>query len=69
MSYQVTLIALPLLVWTTILFFRQGQSRVAQFVLALAGLALGLTLGVEYIVLEGDVGRQNTVLSSTCRSG
>ena len=60
-SYQVTLIALPLLVWITILFFRAGQSRMMQFVLALCGLALGLTLAVEYIVLDGDIGRQNTV--------
>jgi YYY domain-containing protein len=61
MSYQVTLIAVPLLVWTAVLFFRQGQSRVMQYVLALTGLALGLTLGVEYVVLDGDIGRQNTV--------
>jgi YYY domain-containing protein len=60
-SYQVTLIALPLLVWITVLFFRAGQSRMMQFVFALAGLALGLTLAVEYIVLDGDIGRQNTV--------
>ena len=60
-SYQVTLVVLPLLVWTAILFFRAGQSRVMQFVLMLAGLALGLTLGVEYVVLDGDIGRQNTV--------
>lgn len=60
-GYPVTLIALPLLVWVTILFFRAGQSRMMQFILALAGLALGLTLAVEYIVLDGDIGRQNTV--------
>lgn len=61
MSYQVTLVALPLLLWTALLFFRHGQTRTMQFVLALVGLALGLTLGVEYIVLDGDIGRQNTV--------
>ncbi|MCC6803064.1 MAG: hypothetical protein IT319_09280, partial [Anaerolineae bacterium] len=60
-SYQVTLIALPLLVWIAVLFFRAGQSRTMQFVLLVAGLALCLTLGVEYVVLEGDIGRQNTV--------
>jgi YYY domain-containing protein len=60
-SYQVTLIALPLLVWLTVLFFRSGQSRMMQFIYALAGLALGLTLAVEYVVLDGDIGRQNTV--------
>ena len=60
-SYQVTLIVLPLLLWIAVLFFRSGQSRVMQFVLLLMGLALGLTLGVEYVVLDGDIGRQNTV--------
>jgi YYY domain-containing protein len=60
-SYQITLIVLPLLLWIGILFFRKGQSRVMQFVLLLTGLALGLTLGVEYVVLAGDIGRQNTI--------
>ncbi|MFO7320532.1 MAG: DUF2298 domain-containing protein [Chloroflexota bacterium] len=60
-GYQVTLIVVPLLVWITILFFRAGQTRMMQFALALAGLALGLTLAVEYVVLDGDIGRQNTV--------
>jgi uncharacterized membrane protein len=57
----VTLIVLPLLLWIAVLFFRSGQSRIMQFVLVLMGLALGLTLGVEYVVLDGDIGRQNTV--------
>ena len=61
MSYQVTLIALPLLIWVTILFFRQGQTLTMQYILALMGLGLALTLGVEYVVLDGDIGRQNTV--------
>ncbi|MBI5670424.1 MAG: hypothetical protein HZC41_20720 [Chloroflexi bacterium] len=60
-GYPVTIIAAPLLLWIAVLFFRQGQSREMQFILALAGLALSLSLGVEFIVLEGDVGRQNTV--------
>lgn len=60
-SYQVALVALPLLVWVAVLFFRRGQNRAMQYVLALIGLAVALTLGVELIVLEGDIGRQNTV--------
>jgi uncharacterized membrane protein len=60
-QYQVALVALPLLAWIAILFFRSGQTRIVQFILALAGLALALTLGVEFVVLEGDIGRQNTV--------
>ncbi|MBC7810964.1 MAG: hypothetical protein H7175_07460, partial [Burkholderiales bacterium] len=60
-SYQVTLITVPLLAWIGILFFRPGQSRIMQYVLALTGLGLGVTLGVEFIVVDGDIGRQNTV--------
>jgi YYY domain-containing protein len=60
-EYQVALVAIPLLVWMAVLFLRPDQSRAVQFVLLLAGLALGLTLGVEFIVLDGDIGRQNTV--------
>lgn len=61
MDYQVALIALPLLWWIGVLFFRQGQTQTMQFLLALAGLSLALTLGVEFVVLDGDIGRQNTV--------
>ena len=60
-DYPVTIVAGPLILWIAVLFFRQGQTREVQYVLALAGLALSLTLGVEFVVLEGDVGRQNTV--------
>ncbi len=59
--YQVALIVLPLLVWIAILFFRPGQTRALRYVLVLIGLALSLTLGVEIVVLGGDIGRQNTV--------
>jgi YYY domain-containing protein len=61
LSVPVTIIAVPLLLWVTVLFFRQGQTREMRYVLALTGLALGLTLGVEYVVLDGDIGRQNTL--------
>jgi len=60
-GYQVAFIVLPLLGWMALHFFRAGQSRHMRFVLALAGLALCITLGVEVIVLGGDIGRQNTV--------
>jgi YYY domain-containing protein len=60
-GYQAALIGLPMLLWVGILFFRPGQSRVMQFILALTGLALGLTIGVEFVVLAGDIGRQNTI--------
>lgn len=60
-EWQVMLIAFPLLLWTAALLLRPGQSRAMQFTLLLIGLAIGLTLGVEFIVLDGDIGRQNTV--------
>ena len=61
LGYQATLIALPLIVWIAVVFFRPGQSPQMQVALVLAGLALALTLGVEFVVLAGDIGRQNTV--------
>jgi YYY domain-containing protein len=60
-SYQVALVAVPLLLWIAVLFFRANQTRAMQVMLALSGLALALTLGVEIVVLDGDIGRQNTV--------
>ena len=61
LGYQVALIVLPLICWIALLFFRAGQSHVLRFVLVLIGLALSITLGVEIIVIGGDIGRQNTV--------
>ena len=60
-DYQVALIVVPLVAWIVILFFRPGQSRTMRYVLVLAGFALAMTLGVEVIVIAGDIGRQNTV--------
>lgn len=60
-SYQVALIVLPLVAWIILLFFRPRQSLAMRFILVIIGLALSLTLGVEIIVIGGDIGRQNTV--------
>lgn len=60
-GYQVALIVLPLVAWIALLFFRSGQTIAMRYALALIGLALSLTLGVEIIVIGGDIGRQNTV--------
>ncbi len=57
----IAIVTLPLILWIGLLFVRQGQSREMRFVLALAGLSIALTLGVELVVLDGDIGRQNTV--------
>src|SRR5690606_32489420 len=40
---------------------RRPEGGVRLFVLALIGLGLGLTMGVDIVILEGDVVRMNTV--------
>ncbi|GAB4518358.1 MAG: hypothetical protein OHK0046_25890 [Anaerolineae bacterium] len=60
-GYQVALVVVPLVAWIALLFFRPGQSRTMQFVLVLAGLALAITLGTEFVTLVNDNGRQNSI--------
>ena len=60
-GYWVAPIALPLLVVAGLLALRPGLPTGRRVVLALMAAALGLTLVVEIIVLDGDVGRMNTV--------
>ena len=60
-GWQVALPALPMMLWCALLILRPGQSAALQVALGLAALALALTLGVEFLVLQGDIGRQNTV--------
>ena len=47
--------------WALILLLRPGQSDMKRVVLFMIGTALVLTLTVELVVLEGDLGRMNTV--------
>ena len=54
-------IVLPLMVWAGILIFRPGLSLTKQIVLFLIGTSLAITLMVELIYIEGDIGRMNTV--------
>lgn len=54
-------LVLPLMVWTAVLLFRPGFSDAKRSVLFLTGTALALSLTVEIIRLEGDIGRMNTV--------
>lgn len=60
-GWQVALPALPMMLWCVLLFLRPGQSAALRALFGLAALALALTLGVEFLVLQGDIGRQNTV--------
>ena len=51
----------PLMVWAAGLLFRPGISASKRAVLFMIGTALTLTLTVEIVHLEGDIGRMNTV--------
>ncbi len=52
---------LPLMVWTLILLLRPGQDLMKGLVLFMIGTALAITLMVELVYVEGDIGRMNTV--------
>jgi YYY domain-containing protein len=52
---------LPVMVWALILILRPGQSLMKGFVLFMIGTSLAITLMVELVYVEGDIGRMNTV--------
>lgn len=54
-------VAVPLIAWAALLFFLPRQNALLRVVYALIVLALAITIGVEVVVLDGDIGRQNTV--------
>jgi YYY domain-containing protein len=55
-------LSLPLIaLGALLLLWRSEQSAVRRFLLFIVLLAWGLTLGVEVVVLKGDIGRMNTV--------
>jgi len=55
-------LSLPLIaLGVLLLLWRSQQSAVRRFLLFIVLLAWGLTLGVEVVVLKGDIGRMNTV--------
>ncbi len=54
-------LALPLLLWLAIVFFRREQPLERRIVMALTAAAIGLTLLVEIVVAVGDISRMNTV--------
>ncbi len=61
MGVSIAIIVIPLGIWTVILLLRSGQDEIKRFVLFLIGTGLTLTLVVELVVIEGDIGRMNTV--------
>jgi YYY domain-containing protein len=60
-GYAIAPLVLPLLAVSGLLALRPGLETSRRIVLALMAAALGLTLMVEIIVLDGDIGRMNTV--------
>ncbi len=60
-SWAVFGLGLPLAVLGLLLLFRARVSPTERLWVWLALLGLAMTLGVEVIVLEGDIGRMNTV--------
>lgn len=54
-------LVLPLALWAGVLLMRPGLDDLKRVILFLVGTALVLTLVVELVVLEGDIGRMNTV--------
>jgi YYY domain-containing protein len=60
-GYEIAIVALPLLLWALVLFFRPDQPLEKRAVLAVLTVTLVLSLAVEIVVLQGDVGRMNTV--------
>jgi len=57
----VAALVVPLVAWAALLFFAPGQAPLVRAAHALIVLALAISLGVELVVLDGDIGRQNTV--------
>jgi YYY domain-containing protein len=60
-GYWIVPLALPLAFSAGLLSLRPGLATARRIVLILIAGALSLTLVVEFIVLDGDIGRMNTV--------
>ncbi len=60
-GYWIAPLVLTLVIATGLLGLRPGISDARRIVLVLISCALGLTLIVEIVVLDGDIGRMNTV--------
>jgi YYY domain-containing protein len=60
-GFAVLALGLPLAILGLLLFFRPGLSGTKRLWTYLVLLGLAMSLGVEVIVIEGDIGRMNTV--------
>ncbi len=60
-GYYIAPVVLTLVVWAGLLGLRPGLAPERRIALILISASLALTLFVEFFVLEGDIGRMNTV--------
>lgn len=60
-GYWIAPLVVPLILVSGLLALRPGLETARRIVLVLIAAALGLTMMVEVIVLDGDIGRMNTV--------
>ncbi|MGC1375705.1 MAG: DUF2298 domain-containing protein [Anaerolineales bacterium] len=58
---EIAWFTVPLACWALILIFRPGLPDAKRFVLFMIATGLVITLFVEVIVLDGDIGRMNTI--------
>jgi len=59
--YPAAIAAIPIATLALVLYFRREQPAAKQAVLLLVVFSMALSLMVEMIVIEGDIGRMNTV--------
>jgi len=58
---EIFAVMLPWLLLVILLFLRREQSPQKRFLFVMIGLGIALTLGVDLIVIKGDIGRMNSV--------
>jgi len=54
-------VALPVMLLAALLLLAPGMSASRRLLWLMVGLAMSIAVGVEIVVVEGDIGRQNTV--------